>query len=49
MHWPFGFEETDEHLPKDENGNIKTSDVHYIETYQVYFKEIHISIKLEIK
>ncbi len=37
MHWPFGYaENTDkEPFPFDDNGKMRYSDVHYLETYQV--------------
>jgi aldehyde reductase len=35
IHWPMGFQEGDDPNPLGDDGKIKQSDVHFIETYQV--------------
>ena len=37
IHWPYGYAEKtgQEPFPFDENGKMRFSDVHYLETYQV--------------
>lgn len=38
MHWPSAFESSNELMPKDSNGKIKTADISYVDTWKAMEK-----------
>ncbi|GFG35827.1 hypothetical protein Cfor_07247 [Coptotermes formosanus] len=48
IHWPFGFKEDEDGLPKDENGQLILSDVDYVDTWKAMEECVELGLTKSI-